>query len=170
MKITNTTIVEKNGKYFLIEEIKNSRKVSKLLKENYPKLHKDYKFEPFVYKNNNTDVFVDIANFEGCKFVNIRNITSIEFFESEFFQKYKEKIVNLISNIAYKKGAKYYRCTTTTSVYDILETKEFLTSEFAKKHYKEIFNTIDSIIEEREQRKKFEDKNKQVLSLKMKNK
>ena len=75
MKITNTTIVEKSGKYFLIEEIKNSRKVSKLLKENYPKLHKDYKFEPYVYRNSNTDVFVDIISFEGCKFVNLRNIT-----------------------------------------------------------------------------------------------
>ena len=53
---------------------------------------------------------------------------------------------------------------------DILETKEFLTSEFAKKHYKEIFNTLDNIVEEKEKRKKVEDTNKQVLSLKIKNK
>lgn len=170
MEIINTGIVEKNGKYFLIEEIKNTRKITKLLKEKYPKLHKYYRVEPYVYRNSNSDVFVDITSFESCKFVNIRNITSPEFLESEFFQNHKDKIVDIINNISYKRGPKYYTYTTFTLAYDILETKEFLTSEFAKKHYKEIFNTIDKIVEEREQRKKVEGANKQVLSLKMKNK
>lgn len=170
MKIINTGIVEKNGQYFIIEEIKNTRKVSKLLKEKYPQIHKYYRIEPYVYRNANNNEFIDIIKFQGCKFVNIRTITSPEFYESKFFQNYKEKIVDIISHIAYKKGPKYYKYTTTTFMSDILETKEFLTSEFAKKHYKEIFNTLDNIVEEKEKRKKVEDTNKQVLSLKIKNK
>lgn len=150
-KIVNTALVKKNNKYFLIEELLKSNEISQYMKKNEPMFYRLYQGCGNIYIDANTNEIIDISDYENCMFVNTRNMYSEEFLNSEFFNKYHLEIV---LNIMHIKGQKKLFDLRDKTNYKPLETADFLTCEFSRMHYQEIFDTLDDISLKKEASKK----------------
>ncbi|MBE6153142.1 MAG: hypothetical protein E7166_02790 [Firmicutes bacterium] len=145
--VVNRCFIKKDNEYFIIEEMNNSKEVRKFTKKIDRNLHKLYLSSNYIYRDARTDEIVDITNFENCLFINTRNICDIEFLQSEFFKKNHAEILMTIMII---NKARKIIDVNDVSNYKLLRSKDFLTSDFVKDNIKDIFDTLNNILIEKE--------------------
>ena len=150
-KVENRGIVKTSEGYVLIEEILLTNELKQHIKSTNKLFYKMYSKSKYIYMDANKDEIVDIEKYYGCKFINTRNIDSIEFLESDFFKK---NHTSIIMAIMYAFNEKNLFDLNNRKDYELLKSREFLTSDFAKKNYEIIFNTLNDIITARENSKK----------------
>jgi len=162
LKIVNRCIVKTSNDYKLIEEIYNSKEVRKYTKKNDKNFYKLYLGSNYIYRDANTKEVLNIEDYENCLFVNTRNMCCFEFINSDFFKENHREILLYIMHINHYNNL-IEVCNTN---YEELKSPEFLTSYFARNHYKEIFETLDQIIINKENKKQSCNVKRKVLNRK----
>ena len=151
MKTLYKYIAKKGEEYFLIEQNFNPHLYSfeKLEGENADLYNKSV----FVYVDANTKELVDITEFNPDNFVNTNWMLSEYFLNSEFFTNNKDDILLRIILIYKKQKENKLVDLKDKTCYKVLTSTEFLTSEYAKKHYKEIYDTLNNKNNSKENKK-----------------
>lgn len=151
MKTLYKYIAKKDDQYFLIEQNFNPHLYSfeKLEGENSDLYNKSV----FVYVDANTKKLIDITAFNPDNFVNVNGMLNEEFLTSEFYNNYKDDILLRILLIYKKRKDNKITDLNGKKCYKILTSTKFLTSEFMKKRYKEIYDALNDINNKKERRK-----------------
>lgn len=150
----NRLIVKKDKEYKIIEEVLNPDIYALKLYSVNGEFARLYRNNLTVYKDANINKVINIMDYEGCSYINARNICSKEFLESNFFKNNQAEIILIMASIIKEKRKHKPKDKildlNDKSCYKVLNSQKFLTSDFAKAHYAEIYNTLDKIISERE--------------------